>query len=85
MTELTPMEMKFLKYQENIKKAMKKYCEANRNQLNQRCRDYYHERLATNEEYKEKKRIYNRELYLKKKELKQQKENIKESIPEINN
>lgn len=61
-------EEKYKRYMENIKKANKKYIETHKDQINERCRNYYHNTLVNNEEYKLKKREYNKQLYLKKKE-----------------
>jgi hypothetical protein len=55
---------------ESMKKANKKYHEAHKEAINVKRRQYYHERLANNEEYKEKKRQYAKQLYEKKKLLK---------------
>jgi hypothetical protein len=62
------IEEKYHKYMENIKRANKKYIESHRDEINAKCRNYYRACLANNEEYKAKKREYNKQLYLKKKQ-----------------
>ena len=69
MLQLTAEE-RFERYMNNIKKAQKKYCEANRDKLNAFHRNYYHEKLANNEEYREMKRKHALEYYYKKKQEK---------------
>ena len=67
MTELTLIESKYLKMMDNIKRANKKYFENNRDQMNAKSRQYYKSKLATNTEYKEKRKQYFKEYYQKKK------------------
>lgn len=64
---MATIEEKYNKYIESIKKANKKYIENHRDLINEKCRNYYHNCLASNEEYKAKKRAYNKQLYEKKK------------------
>lgn len=64
---------KYEKYLESVKKASKKYYQANKANINSKHNLYYHEKLANNEIYKEKKRQYAKDYYNKKKE------NIKEN------
>lgn len=64
---MATIEEKYNKYIESIKKANKKYIETHRDTINEKCRNYYHKYLASNEEYKAKKRAYNKQLYEKKK------------------
>lgn len=68
--KLNLLEEKYNKYIERIKKANKKYIDSHRDIINEKYRDYYRSRLASNEEYKAKKRAYNKQLYEKKKLLK---------------
>ena len=67
-TNTASIEEKYNRYMKNAKKANKKYIETHRDMVNEKKRIYYHSRLANNEEYKKKKREYNRQLYQKKKE-----------------
>jgi hypothetical protein len=66
------IEEKYNRYMENIKKANKKYIETHREKVNEQYRNYYHNHLANNDEYKLKKKEYNRQLYEKKKQQKSQ-------------
>ena len=59
---------KYEKYLESIKKASKKYYQANKTIINSKHNLYYHEKLANNEIYKEKKRQYAIDYYNKKKD-----------------
>ena len=63
MTELTLIESKYLRMMENIKRANKKYFEKNRDQMNAKSRQYYKSKLATNTEYKEKRKQYFKEYF----------------------
>lgn len=63
------IEEKYQRYMENIKRANKKYFEAHKEIVNEKCRNYYHNHLSNNAEYKAKKKEYNKQLYLKKKQL----------------
>lgn len=72
----TSIEEKYNKYMDSIKRANKKYIESHRDEVNARSREYYHRCLAENEAYREKKREYNRQLYLKKKEAKNLEKNL---------
>ena len=64
----TSIEEKYNRYMENVKKANKKYLETHREIVNEKYRQYYATKLAVNEDYKAKKRAYNRTLYLRKKQ-----------------
>ena len=64
------IEERFNRFLENNKKETKKYNETHRDLINEKCRIYYHAKIATNEEYKQKKRDYNKQRYLKLKEAK---------------
>jgi hypothetical protein len=64
------IEEKYKRYMDNIKKANKRYIETHKDQINEKARNYYHTTLVNNEEYKLKKREYNKQLYIKKKEAK---------------
>lgn len=74
----TNYEDKYKRHLENCRKANKKFFENNKELVNERCKKYYEKNLKNNEEYKEKKRLYARNRYLKKKEqkIKQQMELI---------
>lgn len=61
------IEEKYERYMDSIKKASKKYITNHRDEINAKCRNYYHKKLANNETYKAKKKEYNRMLYQKKK------------------
>ena len=61
------IEEKYIKYMESVKKANKKYIETHREQINEKCRNYYHNCLCQNEDYKAKKRAYNKKRYEMKK------------------
>jgi len=65
---MSTIEEKYKRYMENVKKANKKYIETHRDTVNEKCRNYYHTHLINNEEYKLKKKEYNRQLYQKKKQ-----------------
>ena len=73
-TTLSPEE-RLNRYMENIKKANRKYVNAHKDIVNQKQNQYYHSKLATNEEYKQKRREYAKEHYMKKKQLKIQEMN----------
>lgn len=66
----TPEE-RLQRYMDNVKRANKKYLEKNRELINEKMREYYHSKLATNEEFKAKKRAYAKEYYYAKKALQQ--------------
>jgi hypothetical protein len=55
----------------NQKKANQKYIEKNREHVNERSKQYYKEKLATNPDHLAKKREYSKQYYLKKKLEKQ--------------
>lgn len=67
MESTNPFEQKYKKHLENVKNAVHKYNEKNRDLINAKARNYYNEKLANNMEYKDKKKQYNRERYLRKK------------------
>ncbi len=77
------IEEKYQRYMETIKKANKKYIESHRDEVNAKSRIYYQNRLATNEEYKAKKREYNKNLYYKKKLASKNLEKMQESLEKI--
>jgi hypothetical protein len=64
---MSTIEEKYAKMKEAQKRANQKYIETHRDKINEKHRTYYHIKLMYNEEYKEKKRAYNRLLYQKKK------------------
>lgn len=64
---MATIEEKYAKYMECIKKANKKYLDAHRDEINLKQRKYYQTKLANNDDYKAKKREYNKMLYQKKK------------------
>jgi hypothetical protein len=52
------------------RKAMQKYREVNKEELNKRQKQYYHAKKANDPDYMEKLRVQARERYYRKKELK---------------
>lgn len=68
-------EERLNRYMENIKKANKKYNETHREIVNEKKKNYYHAKLATNESYLQKRRDYAKAYYLKKKEQQKSEEN----------
>ena len=77
MTTITDFEAKYQRYMDNMKRANKRYFNANKETINAKCRMYYTEKLASNLEYKTKKQEYNKARYLKKKQEKQELEKLK--------
>ena len=63
-------EERLQKYMESMKKANKKYHQTHKETINTKRRQHYKDKLANNEEYKEKKRQYAKKLYERKKLLK---------------
>lgn len=70
-------EERFKRYMDNVKKANRKYIETHREQINERSKNYYHKKYATNEEFRERKRAAEKERYWKKKEQKLQEQQEK--------
>lgn len=48
MTTIT-IEDKYKRYMDSVKRANKKYIESNREEVNAKCRSYYHTHLASND------------------------------------
>lgn len=61
-------EERLNRYMNNIKKANRKYLESHRELVNEKKKNYYHTKLAVNEDFRQKKRDYAKAYYLKKKE-----------------
>jgi hypothetical protein len=67
VSTLSPEE-RLQRYMESIKKANRKYIETHKEIVNERQRNYYHTKLATNAEFVQKKREKAKAYYLKKKQ-----------------
>ena len=78
------VEERLNKYMISMKKANKKYVETHKELINQRRRKYYREKQATDEVFKEKKRLYAKALYHKKKNQNLKSENENKIENEIN-
>ena len=63
-------EERLNRYMESMRKANKKYAETHKETINANRRKYYKEKLANDDEFKEKKRQYAKALYHKKKQEK---------------
>jgi hypothetical protein len=66
-------------YTESQKSAIYRYVDKNRNTINEYHRDYYHNHLKENDDYKEKKKLQAKEYYNKKKDSEEFKEKARQS------
>lgn len=76
MMPTTTAEERLQRYMDNIKKANRKYIESHREIVNEKKKNYYHSKLAGNEEFLQKRRDYAKAYYLKKKENQQTEINV---------
>lgn len=76
MMPATNAEERLQRYMDSIKRANRKYIESHRKVVNEKKKNYYHAKLAGNEEFLQKRRDYAKAYYLKKKENQQTEINV---------